>query len=758
MAEHKKIRSLDDFFTDAGKRSGSEVYFYRINGYNAKIDEFIRRYYAEAKRTGAVIEGKIPNPDEKNLSYYNEIMGMDFRVDKAFIENRLKKWLPRMKDFQRQIVSESIYNTLILMRKNGKNDNILKNAYIKFMCWLYYKFERVANQLGEDKVPKILYEGSISIYELMLICVLSDSGCDVVLLQYNGDGDYLKLDAESRLSDKLQMANMVNFPEGYCIKSVREKIQQTLNNERLYGVRPNMLNCTNAWISGKGFEDIKKAAAARGTDENLFYNCFYRICGAEDKVTYANELYQLQLELKNSGRKTVIVNGEIPKPANDEISQVKRANYANSDQLIMGLTENIKFAADAELQRILRKAFVDIMLEAREEIGENVNRLMNKAVYLLCWLKRYESGLFSNRKKAEISCYISMGGCRNDNEAMFLKFLARTPTDVLILCPNLNYKCCLKDRLLYEINYPQSVALDVFPENNSQAQIATAAYHAERELDTLMYQDSGMYRNQQYSKINVINLQTIYEEIGILWNQELKYRPSFSTVDGVVNVPVIFAKISGVKDGMTIPYWASIKQLLTDETLFVKGVPFIDSTAPNPMKAYATEFYQNGRLLKNKIKNHSKYPYAILRDEIQELILDKLELMLEKRLIKGIGENGTEYTVIAQILNLPKEVVRMIQKFDFTKKNPKLVYLNTADKMISLEDSIAVVFLNLVGFDVVFFVPTGYRSVEKHFAGQAMEEHQIGEYRYDLHVPDMKNIATDSMRHRWRDKIFKRGN
>ncbi|MGN8784305.1 hypothetical protein ACTNES_08215 [Blautia sp. HCP3S3_D9] len=28
-----------------------------------------------ARRTGVVIEGKIPNPDEGNLSYYNEIIG-----------------------------------------------------------------------------------------------------------------------------------------------------------------------------------------------------------------------------------------------------------------------------------------------------------------------------------------------------------------------------------------------------------------------------------------------------------------------------------------------------------------------------------------------------------------------------------------------------------------------------------------------------------------------------------------------------------
>lgn len=102
---------------------------------------------------------------------------------------------------------------------------MLKNAYIKFMCWLYYKFERIVNQLGANELPKILYEGDISNYELMLISILSNAGSDVVLLQYHGDAGYLKSDPASVLSDDLQMERMTAFPEGYCLKKVREAIQ-----------------------------------------------------------------------------------------------------------------------------------------------------------------------------------------------------------------------------------------------------------------------------------------------------------------------------------------------------------------------------------------------------------------------------------------------------------------------------------------------------------------------------------------------------
>ena len=33
---------------------------------------------------------------------------------------------------------------------------------------------------------------------------------------------------------------------------------------------------------------------------------------------------------------------------------------------------------------------------------------------------------------------------------MFIRLLSKLPVDVLILCPNLNNKCCLEDDLLYE--------------------------------------------------------------------------------------------------------------------------------------------------------------------------------------------------------------------------------------------------------------------------------------------------------------------
>lgn len=760
MFEHKKFVGLDDYFKELDARPEKGVYFYRICGYNEQVGEFVKRYYEAARTGGVIIEGRIPNPDNNNLAYYEEIMGMDFKMDLDFITQRLKKWLPRMSDYQRDTVSGSIYNTLCTLRKQGKNDNMLKNCYIKFMCWLYYKFERVTSQLGENKVPKILYEGEISNYELLLITVLSNAGCDVVLMQYKGDESYLKLDPRSEVSLKLDIAGLGDFPPNYSLKTMRELQQAEASRQRLYGPPPKFTNCTNAWISGEQdhIAGFKLPVSARGSDPNMFYNIYTRIEGVWDKLTYLNDLYQMQLEVKNSGRRVVVVNEVIPLPTPDEINNVPRKYYDRADSMISDLAMQIRYGNNIELQRVMVKSFVDIMLEESDAVGGNLNKLTNKAVYLICWLKRYMTQLFSNWRAADVACFVYMGGCRNDNEAMFMRFLARLPVDVLILVPDPSgAQCCLKDKLLYVQSCAETLSVKRFPTENTQLQMGTLAYHAERELDTLMYQDSGLYRNKQYSKANALTLKTMYEEIAILWKEELKYRPNFSTVDDVVNMPVLFAKVSGVKDGDLEQYWGSIKQLLTPDTFLITQAPYISSESYNEMKSYSTEFLKRGVLQRNVIKNHPRFRYSFLRDEIQEHILDKLQLLIDSRSIKGTFENGTEYTIVATIMNMNMDMVRKIQSFDFTKTNPKLIYINSGERMISLEDSIICAFLNLVGFDVVFFVPTGYQSVEKHFNSVIMEEHQIGQYVYDLNVPDLRRFVVKKQPSSWRDKIFKRG-
>ena len=740
MFQLGRIEKLHDYFSACSRRREQAVFFYRVAGYNGEVAAFLTQYDQAARTNGVVIEGRIPNPDPKQLDYLAEMMGSDFQLDAGFLTQKLTRWLPRLTGAQREAVVTAMTATLQDLQAHGKNENMLRNAYIKYMCWLYYKFERILGRLGGDELPKILYDGTVSSYELQLLVILARAGADIVLLERAGDAGYLRCDPTSQYAQLYQASGLTPFPADFSLRQLREQGRQQAERQKLYGAPAGIAPCTNAWMKAPDVKEILTAVRARGDDPKLFYNAFVVQYGVEDKLLFPSDMVAFYQQLKREGRKVCLENGRLPPPTPEEIAAVRRRNHQTAEQLAADLAANLQYPNNQQLQTLMRQAFLDVVLEEDKAVGGNLNRLLNKAVYLVAWMKRYQKDLFQNWQAPEVGVFILFGACSGDNEALFLRLLAKLPVDVLVLLPDLNAPCVLKDPALLDLHKEHSLPMTDFPVEPSQMRVRTAAYQAEREMDSILYQNTGLYRAKQHQKAEAVTLQTMYEEIGLLWDQELKYRPGFAAEGDTVTVPVLLEKICGIKDGPILPYWLEIKKLVTPETTLVTKLPWQTGLEANPMKPYATQFLRQGRLQREKIKQHKDYPYGILRPEIQDYLLDKLQVLLDEKLIAGTYQNGTEYTIVSTILGLPKDLLRRIQNFDFTKKNPKLIIISTTEETLSLEDSILVAFLNLVGFDILFFVPTGYQSIEKYFQKPFANEHQLGPYRYDLQVPDFRTL------------------
>ena len=740
MFQLGRIEKLHDYFSACSRRREQAVFFYRVAGYSGEVAAFLTQYDQAARTNGVVIEGRIPNPDPKQLDYLAEMMGSDFQLDAGFLTQKLTRWLPRLTGAQREAVVTAMTATLQDLQAHGKNENMLRNAYIKYMCWLYYKFERILGRLGGDELPKILYDGTVSSYELQLLVILARAGADIVLLERVGDAGYLRCDPTSQYAQLYQAPGLTPFPADFSLRQLREQGRQQAERQKLYGAPAGIAPCTNAWMKAPDVKEILTAVRARGDDPKLFYNAFVVQYGVEDKLLFPSDMVAFYQQLKREGRKVCLENGRLPPPTPEEIAAVRRRNHQTAEQLAADLAANLQSPNNQQLQTLMRQAFLDVVLEEDKTVGGNLNRLLNKAVYLVAWMKRYQKDLFQNWQAPEVGVFILFGACSGDNEALFLRLLAKLPVDVLVLLPDLNAPCVLKDPALLDLHKEHSLPMTDFPVEPSQMRVRTAAYQAEREMDSILYQNTGLYRAKQHQKAEAVTLQTMYEEIGLLWDQELKYRPGFAAEGDTVTVPVLLEKICGIKDGPILPYWLDIKKLVTPETTLVTKLPWQTGLEANPMKPYATQFLRQGRLQREKIKQHKDYPYGILRPEIQDYLLDKLQVLLDEKLIAGTYQNGTEYTIVSTILGLPKDLLRRIQNFDFTKKNPKLIIISTTEETLSLEDSILVAFLNLVGFDILFFVPTGYQSIEKYFQKPFANEHQLGPYRYDLQVPDFRTL------------------
>ena len=769
MFERTDAGRPDDLFLPMIGRSPHGVYFARVCGWNDEAQTCARRFYEAATQRGVVIDGGLQNPDGAQTGYMTDALGPDFRADEGFVADALARWLPAMGAEHRRDLARLMCAEFDAMRGRGKPESALKNLYVKLMCWLYYRFARLMPLLGEDEPPRVLFVcRDISAHEVVMLRLLNGIGADVLLLLTAGEEGYLKHDPDSRHSQPL-FSDAPPFPKGWSLRTMRaENVEKPAPREASvthpaqikidpfsYFRKPSHEICTNAWMREADYSAILTPAAARGDDPGLYYNAFIRLTGVKDRLTFPGEIHRFYQQLTSSGRPVVIVDEGLSIPGPEEVARIRRRNYRTAEEMVVDLANNLPRCSDDDLERMLQRAFVTTVLEARSP-AEPLNRLTVSAVYLLCRILRWHRELFQNYRPGRVPCFILMQGCGDRQEALYPQFLSRLPVDVLILATDLDRPCALEDVRLLDLKGGESLPMPRFPRDAGSLRVRTVAASAEEELGEVLYRDSGLYRNMQFERAEALTLRTTRDEFFLLWDQELCYRPGFAAGKQSVTMPVLYARFFGVERGDIQIYWQRIRQLAEGDVFFRKGFPVAPGGA-SPFQPLALRALRGGVLRRNALKSDRQYPFGIIREEMQDHILDKIQLMLDRRLIRGTFENGVEYTVVATVLNMDKQLVRMLQSFDFTRRNPKAVCVAADEGGASLEDAILLTFLNLVGFDVALFVPTGYQTVERYLNDNLPVEHQAGEYMYELRVPELEAMPKPRKR-TWLDNLFKRGN
>ena len=747
------INIPDDLLCDNVMRN---AYILRLDSYNDNVQSFLYDYFQMVIKKGVFLEKGLSPVTASDIEYFNDKFS-NFTLDTAFIRSVLKLYL-HSTDAVYDALSQGIYDHLLKMRHRGKNDHILKNTCIKFMCWIRRDLTRALSHMEKCTCPpKIICKGDLSAHAFAMLTIAAMAGCDVLIVEYTGSEYYANIDHTDNAVNLLSVIDGRPFPSDFSLSSLKKirKPDPCLNNHAINSDKQTAYNhCVNAWISGDIFTDIKTLPENRGSDKNTICTVYACVNGVESKNTYLNDLYSLYMSIKNS-RKPFIIDEPLASPSNAEINTVLRGNYRTAADLINDMAVKNIVDPDTNMQTIFRRAFIYVMTDYANSHPE-LHKIMTRTVYLLCWFKRYMHDLFTGRSISNPGCLIIYGGCKSDAETTFIKMIARCPCDVMILCPDLQSVNILTDDLLYERNFTESHPVDHFPKDNNNTGIGTVAYYASRELDEIMYTDSGLYKNYQYNKASVLTLKTIYEEIPILWEAGLQFRPGFCTSDNVVTIPVIMTKISGVKDDNTVGYWNEIHDLLAmhpNHTIVFKNQILIPEN--HTSCDYASAFIKNGVLDKNAIKHSDSYKYGFLKNEVQDHILDTLDLFLQMKIVNDQNSGGYIYRIIHIILNINGYILRLIQGFDFTAINPKIIYINTKETMISRDDSVLLAFLSKLGFDIVLYVPTGYQSAEKYLRDGTVNCLETGPYKFDMRIPDLKRKRIDKSKSLF-SQLFKR--
>lgn len=415
----------------------------------------------------------------------------------------------------------------------------------------------------------------------------------------------------------------------------------------------------------------------RGSEPGCVYTAWLRLRGVEDPGTYLSGLWQFRQEFVSTGRRILIQDGPLPKPAPEEIAQLRRRPCRTPEELIADLAVNLPAFSDREMQTAVRRAYMTVL---REEAGreKELRRLVTSAVYLICHIRHDQEALFHGYRPGDVACYILMGPCGDQRDALYLRFLSRLPVDVVQLLPDLNVACALSDPELRESRAGFSLPDVHFPKEGDAVLASTDAFGAQQQLEGML-RESGIYREHRLTRGDALTLRTTCDEIPILWQAALPYRPHFAAAgDGAV-MPVLYAQICGVEEGNVSAYWQRLGRLLGSDTRLFRRFP-LDQERNHAFASLAQRALRGGQLRRSVLREDRQYPFALLREDMQEMILDKLQLMLDRRLIRGTFERGTEYTVISTILSLDREFIRMLQRFDMTQVNPKVVVVHTGEE------------------------------------------------------------------------------
>ena len=268
-----ELKNNKDYFLPLSKRPLKGVYFYRFIGYDDNILKFLKEYEASTISNGIYIKKPISNPKENMVKDFFSKTNENFVLNLNFIQSNLRLWIRNLTNSQILSLGEAILESLQDLRKKGANDNILKNAYVKFMCWSL-SFERVLKNIGNDNIPKVLYEGEISKYEVYMLRILLKAGCDVLYVNFSDENSILKFDGNLSKAvygkfkgiPKIHFSS-INLEELSKVEDIKEDVSKFSNKV-----------ITNSWIKEDEnfFEILEKKNTLRGAllNSSKIYNIF----------------------------------------------------------------------------------------------------------------------------------------------------------------------------------------------------------------------------------------------------------------------------------------------------------------------------------------------------------------------------------------------------------------------------------------------------------------------------------------------------
>lgn len=625
---------------------------------------------------------------------------------------------------------ESALETVYSLLQNGgttivNSETTFNNFKTKVNYWCNIQFREVITKLDAKENTYVIIHNDISKHEYTFLYWLFTQGVNVVVITKN-------INKAGKISDDVQL-NIFNTNENleYRTEVLETKVEIVKENDI------------------KSIKDIETALYEKNSVIKV-------ICSGVDNYIDTCDFYGKIYIESETGQQIKLYINEIENPTQEEVSKIPRFKKDEHNYILQTLLMFVN-VNDKDKSNKLKEA-----IQAEFNRGQNKELkgsiLYNKLLYTIVTLNRL---INSEIKHLVMFCNKNLG----KNDICVLRVLANLDlVSILLLFPNKKVVPTELDDKLFKLEMESSIEMDEIPKVDSRNNVKTTGAVASRIAQETLYNGEllGMYKPGQFCTCETKLFSTAYEEISLWWNKELYNRPQFKAEGVKVNLPVIFKVINGLPDNYSHAHYLYntelVSKYLYGNTILCKRIISLDLLWGGGQTRIlrATDingtdfkdqkpFYNNGKLDKQRIKRGINYKYGFLSIQKQDFILNKIEEILNTDYIDYPDKITYIDTVLNILLNLDNELIKIIQWFEFYTDNPNLVLVMPDESMLKLEDIILIMFLHIIGFDILIFVPTCYRSIEGLVTSKfCYDEHNIGYAVYDINTDNLVVGAENS--------------
>ncbi len=508
-------------------------------------------------------------------------------------------------------------------------------------------------------------------------------------------------------------------------------------------------------ISNDIYNDIlllpeQRKGYSKNIDTLILPVYFYRIIGIEQtsEDDYYNSLYNLEYQIKTTktlyNRIDTRLDTQVPQFKIDSINKIWNEIKADTNLRSQYICSNfygagiIKYTKSNIHDSLIRDAFqtcLDIFISLQNK-PMNPSIIKNFCIKLLFWFEKYSLDLFKSYNFQNANPKIIFYGDIKRDEIFFMILLHKIGFDILYFNPFSDARFKEVDpqnKYSAKLEFEDKEPIKPFPTVERVVSVQTIAYQAEKSIeDIVSNENTNFFKPWQFEDYNIksVSLKTTYEELFVLWNTQARFRDGFKASNNTIYIPNIFAKINGTHKNKQ-DYWSDILKL-TSETNDNKGyISVIDKVPFCITKTTITEvdkkiyFRKNGELNIEGIRISSVYQYSFLKTAFQNLILDKLNEIIQKNYFSGYTDQNFKNLVVCTILNINIDLLKQLQMFDYPYFVPKIVIFHNSDKLFRVEDYIIIAFFNSIGFDIVVISPAGYNSIENSIPHGLIDIHNL---------------------------------